>query len=156
MHISGTAGRESVLQSSSVPSSVVRGSYFYQISSYLWKKSKQFFYQTVEISWRLLELNLHKLSMFVLFWVVLSEVSAGYWVLLGVCLLVIPLPNFSNIMFPLITLYIGLLLVIKTIYQFPIVAPNMFNLTTFNDTDDGGQCSDVLVNNELQPSHVLN
>ncbi|CAI8013642.1 Piezo-type mechanosensitive ion channel component 1 [Geodia barretti] len=143
----GTAGPDSVSRTSSVASAVAREksvSYFYQLPPYLWKKSKQIMCQIVQISWRFLELHLHKFSMVVLFWVVLSEVSAGYWVLLGVSLMVIPLPYFNKIMYPLLTLYIGLLLVIKTTYQYPIVAQYMFNLTTLNGTDDGGQCSGIL------------
>ena len=146
--LSGTAGPDSVSRTSSVASAVAREksvSYFYQLPPYLWKKSKQIMCQIVQISWRFLELHLHKFSMVVLFWVVLSEVSAGYWVLLGVSLMVIPLPYFNKIMYPLLTLYIGLLLVIKTTYQYPIVAQYMFNLTTLNGTDDGGQCSGILV-----------
>ena len=142
--LSGTAGPDSASRSSSVASAAAREksvSYCYQLPPYLWKKSCQI----VQISWRFLELHLHKFSMLVLFWVVLSEVSAGYWVLLSVSLVVIPLPYFNKIIYPLLTLYVGLLLVIKTTYQFPIVAQYMFNLTTFNGTDDGGQCSDTLV-----------
>ena len=83
--------------------------------------------------------------MLLLFVVVLSEVSAGYWVLLIASLIIIPLPYFNIFLYPLLTVYIGLLLVLKTIYQFPIVNPNKFNLTTFNGSNDGGQCSETLV-----------
>lgn len=92
-----------------------------------------------------MELHLHKISMLVLFVVVLSEVSAGYWVLLTLSVLAIPLPYFSRIFYPLLTIYIGLLSVLKTIYQFPIIKPDMFNLTNVNDTGVESHCYEPLV-----------
>ena len=152
------AGPDSSSQSSSAASSVAEkksASYVYQLLSYLVIKSKQIMRQLVQISWRILELHLHKFSMLVLFGVVLSEVSAGYWVLLAVSLLVVPFPHFSSILYPLLTLYVGSLLVLKTIYQFPIVVPTMFNFSTFNSTDEGGQCSETLVSCAYFGDHLF-
>ena len=108
-------------------------------------KTKQFSLQLVQLFWRFLELHLHKISMLVLFGVTLSEVSAGYWVLLALSLFTVPLPYFSPIFYPLLTIYISLVSTLKTIYQFPIVKPDMFNLTSFNATGDDAQCYEPLV-----------
>ena len=138
---------QTVSRSSSV-SSATPGSplyYFYRITSYLLLKTKQVSLKLIQLFWRFLELHLHKISMLVLFGVALSEVSAGYWVLLAVALLTIPLPYFNPIFYPLLTIYIGLVATLKTIYQFPIVKPDMFNLTNFNATDDDAQCYEPLV-----------
>ena len=118
----------------------------YQITSYLLLKTKQIVLYLVQLSWRFLELHLHKISMLVLFAVSLSEVSAGYWILLAVSLLAVPLPYISPLLYPLITTYIGLLATLKTIYQFPIINADMFNLTRINETEaDETQCYEPLV-----------
>lgn len=118
----------------------------YQITSYVLLKTKLIFLYLVQLSWRFLELHLHKISMLVLFAVSLSEVSAGYWILLAVSLLAVPLPYFSPLLYPLITTYIGLLATLKTIYQFPIINTDMFNLTRINETEtDETQCYEPLV-----------
>lgn len=120
-------------------------SHCYRMTSYLLLKTKQIFLQLVQLSWRFLELHLHKISMLVLFAVSLSEVSAGYWVLLAVSLLAVPLPSFSPLLYPLITTYVGLLATLKTIYQFPIISMDMFNLTRLNETGTNEtQCYDLV------------
>lgn len=84
--------------------------------------------------------------MLVLFAVSLSEVSAGYWILLAVSLLAVPLPHFGPLLYPLITTYVGVLATLKTIYQFPIIDMDMFNLTRLNKTEtDETQCYQPLV-----------
>lgn len=109
-------------------------------------KTRQISIQLVQLCWRFLEIHLHKISMLVLFIVALSEISAGYCVLLSVTLLTIPLPYFSPLLYPLLTFYIGVLATLKTIYQFPIVSTDMFNLTRLNATDDNDtQCYKPLV-----------
>ena len=136
-------------RSSSVASSVMPGTplyHCYRVTSYLLLKTKQIVLQLVLLCWRFLELHLHKIAMLILFVVSMSEVSAGYWVLLAVSLLAIPLPYFSPLLYPLLTLYLGLLVTLKTIYQFPIVSTNSFNLTDFNSSDKPDeQCYEPLV-----------
>ena len=143
-----TATPGPVSRASSVASSAAPGTplyYFYRVISYLLLKTKQIVWQLIQLFWRFLELHLHKISMLVIFVVVVSEVSAGYWVLLIVALLAIPLPYISPILYPLLTSYVGILSVVKTVYQFPIIKPDMFNLTTYNSTDDNTQCYEPLV-----------
>ncbi len=118
--------------------------FFYRSVSYLLLKTKQILLELLQLSWRFMELHLHKISILVLFVVVLSEVSAGYWGLLIVALVTLPLPYFISILYPIITIYIGLLSVLKTIYQFPIINPDMFNLTTINKTENDAQCYDLV------------
>ena len=120
-------------------------SFIRKLSSFLLRKTKQFTYQTVETFWRFLELHLHRISMLLLFVVALSEISAGYWVLLIFALVTLPLPLFNIFLYPLMTVYIGILLVLKTIYQFPIVDPDKFNLSIYNETESNQECSEILV-----------
>ena len=118
--------------------------YIYQVISYLLLKTKQILLGVIQLSWRFLELHLDKIVMIVLFTVVLSEVSAGYWVVLMLSVITIPFPYFSPILYPIITVYIGLISVLKTIYQFPMVNFDMFNLTTINKTENDTQCYDLV------------
>lgn len=146
--LSAPVHHQPVSRSSSVASSATPGSllyHFYRITSYIRLKTKQVSLELIHLFWRFLELHLHKISMLVLFGVILSEVSAGYWVLLALSLFTIPLPYFSPIFYPLLTIYISLVATLKTIYQFPIVKPDMFNLTRFNATGDDAQCYEPLV-----------
>jgi hypothetical protein len=139
-----TVGPHSVSRSSSVASTAPGTILYhvYKLSSYVVLKTEQIVLQMVQLSWRFFELHLHKMSMLVLFVVALSEISAGYWVLLAISLFSIPLPYFSPVLYPLLTIYIGVISVVKTIYQFPVLHPDKFNLTSFNSSDD--QCSELL------------
>lgn len=119
--------------------------YFLRFISYLLLKAKQSVIQLVQLVWRFMELNVHKITMLVLFVVVLSEVSAGYAILLIISVLALPLQRFSHVLYPLLTIYIGLLSVLKTIYQFPIINAEMFNLTNYNDSGAESNCYEPLV-----------
>lgn len=135
---SGAITSRPVSRSSSVASSVAPGTplyHCYRLTVYLLLKSKQIVVELVHISWRFLELHVHKVAMLVLFAVALSEISASYWLLLGLLLFVTLLPYFNPILYPLLTLYLGLLATVKTIYQFPIIQKDRFNISDgSNDT----------------------
>lgn len=135
---SGAITSRPVSRSSSVASSVAPGTplyHCYRLTVYLLLKSKQIVVELVHISWRFLELHVHKIAMLVLFAVALSEISASYWLLLGLLLFVTLLPYFNPILYPLLTLYLGLLATVKTIYQFPIIQKDRFNISDgSNDT----------------------
>ena len=126
-------------RSSSVASSVTPGSPLYhcsRVTMYILLKTKQIVVELGHIFWRFLELHVHKIAMLVLFAVALFEVSAGYWVLLILSLLATSLPFCIPVFYPLLTLYLGLLTILKTIYQLPIIHTGKFNLTD----DSNGTC----------------
>ena len=104
----------------------------YQITVYLFVKTKEIIVALVYLIWRFLELHMHKIATLVLFAVALSEISAGYWILLLLLLITIPLPYLAPLMYPVVTLYLGLLTTLKMIYQVPIIQQKFFD---FNNSD---------------------
>jgi len=104
----------------------------YQVTIYLFVKTKEIIVALVYLIWRFLELHMHKIATLVLFAVALSEISAGYWILLLLLLITIPLPYLNPLLYPLVTLYLGLLTTMKMIYQVPIVQQKYFD---FNSSD---------------------
>lgn len=135
--LSGGITSRPLSRASSVASSVAPGTplyHCYRLTVYLLLKSRQIIVELVHTSWRFLELHVHKMAMLVLFTVALSEISASYWVLLGLLLLVTLLPYFNPILYPLLTLYLGLVATVKTIYQFPIIQKDQFNIS--DDSND--------------------
>ena len=104
----------------------------YQVTIYLFVKTKEIIVALVYLIWRFLELHMHKIATLVLFAVALSEISAGYWILLLLLLITIPLPYLNPLLYPLVTLYLGLLTTVKMIYQVPIVQQKYFD---FNSSD---------------------
>ena len=147
VHISeeeAASARHSVLRhrTASIASSTARSSSklyrCYQLTMYLFAKTKQIVVDLVHLLWRFLELHMHKITMLVLFVVALSEISAGYWILLLMLLIAIPLPYLNPLMYPVVTLYLGLLTTLKMIYQLPFIQQGAFD---FNRSDCGVCCS---------------
>lgn len=141
MHISeedAASARRGVLRqrTASVASSTVRSTSklyrCYQFTLYLFAKTKQIVVDLIHLIWRFLELHMHKITTLVLFAVALSEISAGYWILLVMVLITIPLPYLNPLMYPVVTLYLGLLTTLKMVYQVPIIQQRYFD---FNRSD---------------------
>ena len=132
-HLEHSLGRQrtaSTLSTTTQPNSKLYRCY--QITIYLFVKTKEIIVALVYLTWRLLELHMHKVATLVLFAVALSEISAGYWILLLLLLITIPLPYLNPLMYPVVTLYLGLLTTMKMIYQVPIVQQKFFD---FNSSD---------------------
>ena len=133
----GRHSQRPLSRSSSVASSVAPGSPLYhcsRVTMYILLKTKQTIVELGHTFWRFLELHVHKIAMFVLFAVALFEISAGYWLLLILSLLATALPFLIPVFYPLLTFYLGLLTILKTIYQLPIIQTGKFNLT--NDSNE--------------------
>lgn len=81
------------------------------------------------IFWRFLELHLHKIVAVVLFATSVSQISAAYFVLLVLILIVVPLPYFNPLLYPVITVYLGLLSTTKMIFNLPIMSEYYLNFS---------------------------
>ena len=85
---------------------------------------------------------MHKAAMLCLFALALTEISAGYWLLLIFLLPATAFPSLSPLLYPVLTLYLGLLATLKTIYQFPLVREDNFNLTRHGNQSTVDSCYD--------------
>ena len=101
----------------------------YRFMRYAFNKTRQIIIDLNNIFWRFMELHLHKIAVLVLFATSLSQISAAYWILLVLVLLVVPLPYFNTITYPIITLYLGLLCTTKMVYNFPVMSQYYLNFT---------------------------
>lgn len=88
--------------------------------------------ELIAFTWRFLELHLHKLIVILLFSISLSQISFLYWLLLLLVLVMVPLPYVNPLTFPLMTLYLGVITTVKTIYQFPIILESYLEFPSSN------------------------
>lgn len=96
----------------------------------MYYKTRQIVVEVNYLIWRFLELHLHKIVSLVLFATTLSQISAAYWVLLVLILIVLPIPYFNPLMYPVITLYLGILSSTKLIYNLPIMSQYYLNFSS--------------------------
>ena len=94
----------------------------------------------VRLVWRFLALHAHKGAMLTLFIVSLSQISAAYLVLLLMAAVASPLPRFYRVLYPVISLYLGLVVVAKMIYQAPLLNAQFVNLTTICNVNIALNC----------------
>lgn len=83
------------------------------------------------LSWRFLELHIHKAIVLSLFGLCLYEVSASYLILVGLVLLVAVLPIVNGLAYPAATLYLGLLSLGKFLFQISLI--ESFNIDADED-----------------------
>ena len=102
----------------------------YRWTKYAFNKTRQVIVDLYTVIWRFLELHLHKIVALVLFATSVSQINAAYWVLLVLVLIVVPLPYLNPVLYPLITLYLGLLSTTKMVYNLPIMRNYYLNFTT--------------------------
>ena len=93
----------------------------YRFMVYAFQKTRQILVELLDLTWRFLELHLHKVVGLTLFATCLFEISALYWVLLALLLLLFPLSVLNFLTYPLITLYLGALSISKMVYQTPLI-----------------------------------
>ena len=105
----------------------------------------------VRLVWRFLALHAHKVAMLTLFIVSLSQISAAYLVLLLMAVVASPLPKFYRVLYPVISLYLGLVAMVKMIYQVPLLSAQYFNLTTICDVNILPTCFSVQCTHPLPP-----
>ena len=98
--------------------------------SYILLKIRQVLVDLFYLMWRFLELHSHKIVSLILFVVVLSQISAAYWILLATLLVVVPLPYLNPLTFPLMTIYLGVFTTLRMIYQLPIFKTKYFDLSS--------------------------
>ena len=101
----------------------------YRFTRYLFHKTRQIIVDLNTIFWRFMELHLHKIVVLVLFATSVSQINAAYWVLLVLALIVVPLPYFNTLTYPIITLYLGLLCTAKMVYNLPVMSQYYLNFT---------------------------
>ena len=95
----------------------------------------------LELFWRFLELHLHKVICLVLFATTITQISLMYWALLIFLLtLVVPIPFINPLTYPLMTFYLGLVTIVKMVYQVPVVMESHFEFSSGRN-----RCMDVEV-----------
>ncbi len=95
---------------------------FYRILVYSLIKLRQFIVFVWHLCWRFLEIHTNKLVVIAIFAYGLYELSATYFFVIVVVMVLIPLPFLNQFLYPLLTVYIGILAIGKYIYQFPIIS----------------------------------
>jgi hypothetical protein len=101
----------------------------YRYMRYAFHKTRQLIVNLNNTFWRFMELHLHKIAVLVLFATSISQISAAYWILLVLVLIVVPLPYLNPLTYPIMTLYLGLLCTTKMIYNFPVMSQYYLNFT---------------------------
>ncbi len=100
---------------------------FYRILIYSLIKLRQFIIMLWHVMWRFFEIHTSKLVVIALFAFGLYELSATYFIAIVITVIIAPLPFLNPLMYPIITVYLGVLAVVKYIYQFPIISVYNFN-----------------------------
>lgn len=101
----------------------------YRYMRYAFNKMRQIIVDLNTIFWRFMELHLHKIAVLVLFATSVSQINAAYWILLVLVLIILPLPYFNPLTYPIITLYLGLLCTTKMVFNFPVMSQYYLNFT---------------------------
>ena len=93
-----------------------------------WAYLKITSYLIKEFLWRLLEIYLPKVIIFVIFAVLLDEISATHFLVLLVLIVTIPM-DINAVMFLILTGLIGNLTLLKMLYQMALVDEGTFNFS---------------------------
>ena len=115
----------------------------YKFWSYVLNKTRILLIFLIQVFWRFLELHLHKIVVLTLFAATLSQISVLYWILLILVVIIVPLSYLNPLTFPLVTLYLGVVTVVKMIYQFPVIHEDDFDFPGINSSRNN--CSIVKV-----------
>ena len=116
----------------------------YRFMVYAFQKTRQILVTLLDLIWRFLELHLPKVVGLTLFATCLFEVSALYWILLALLLLLFPLPVCNFLSYPVITIYLGALSISKMVYQTPLIKSSYFDFVQEE------QCSAINVSTHLE------
>lgn len=93
-----------------------------------WGHFKTAFYLINEFLWRLLEIYLPKVIIFVIFAVLLDEISATHFLVLAVLVVTIPM-DINAVMYLILTGLISNLTLLKMLYQVKLVDKGTFNFS---------------------------
>ena len=100
-----------------------------QATESLFDKFKKYNGIFIELCWRFLEIYLDKIIMIITFVLVIQEISASQVITLFILLCPIVGLKAKHLWYPLLTLYVGVLIVLKMLYQVQMVNPNTFDLS---------------------------
>ena len=95
----------------------------------VFNKSKKYFGIFTEFCWRFLEIYLDKVIVIVTFILVLQQISSTHVITLFILLCPIVGLKAKHMWYPLLTLYVGTLIMLKMLYQVKMVEPHSFDLT---------------------------
>lgn len=104
----------------------------YTLLVYLFNRARTLLLELTSLIWRFLELHLHKIIVIVLFATSISQISILYWLLLVFVICMVPLSLMNTLTYPLVTLYLGVVTIMKTIYQFPVILESYFEFPASN------------------------
>ena len=102
---------------------------FYKVGSTLYSKSKKYVVIFTEFCWRFLEIYLDYIIVVVTFLLILQQVSSTHVITLFILLCPLVGLKARHMWYPLLTLYISTLIILKMIYQVTMVEPHSFDLT---------------------------
>ena len=95
----------------------------------LFDKSKKYISKFTEFCWRFLEVYMDKVIVIVTFVLVLQQVSSTHAITLFILLFSILGMRAKYMWYPILTFYIGTLIMLKMIYQVRMVESDTFDLT---------------------------
>ncbi len=131
---------------------IIVPSKFSRLFSYLITKTRATIVYLVIIAWRFLELHLHKIICLTLFAAAISQISVFYLILLVFVILILPLPYMNPLTFPLVTLYLGFVTLLKMIFQTPIVRERYLNFPDSNSSIVNCSITEVCHHNQVLPN----
>ena len=82
--------------------------------------------------WQLVEIHLHKIIALVIFSIVITQLGAILMVVLVMMVLTSPLRQMNRFFYPVFTAIIGCIVVLKMVYQVPIITPEILDLRRNN------------------------
>lgn len=97
-------------------------------TSTLFEKLKNYFGIFIEFFWRFLEIYLDKVIMIIAFVLVIQQVSSTHVITLFILLCPIAALKAKYLWYPLLTLYVATLIMLKMLYQVQMVEPDSFDL----------------------------
>ena len=95
----------------------------------LYGKSKKYVVIFTEFCWRFLEIYLDDIIVDVTFLLILQQISSTHVITLFILLCPLVGLKARHMWYPLLTFYIGTLIMLKMIYQVTMVEPHTFDLT---------------------------
>ncbi|XP_065913837.1 piezo-type mechanosensitive ion channel component 1-like isoform X3 [Dysidea avara] len=93
-----------------------------------WNLAKRVVSVIIEIFWRLLEIYLPKAMIFVLFAVIVDEISATHFLVLAILVVAIPI-EINSVMYIILTVLISNLVLLKMLYQVALVDQDSFKFS---------------------------
>ena len=103
-----------------------------EIARFVGQRLWQWILELNLLFWRLMEIHLHKIIVLVMFAIVISQLGAILMVVLIMMILTTPMRQLNFLFYPVFTVLIGCIVILKMIYQVPIITPDVFDLSRNN------------------------